>query len=105
MGDLPLGQGWWNKQDTKAWVKHHVSHDSLVKLLGGGTSSAFFIRIDLEIHFKTNIDDVKETKDVSMASCHLLLSFNNDDMMPSKRQVSFILLISAFLLFFVENVD
>lgn len=40
-----------------------------------------------------------------MASCHLFLSFNNDDMMPSKRQVSFILLISAFLLFFVENVD
>ena len=79
-----------------------MSHDSLVKLLGRGTSSAFFIRIDLEIHFKTKIDDVKETKDVSMASCHLFLSFNNDDMMPSKRQVSFILLISAFLLFLLK---
>ena len=79
-----------------------MSHDSLVKLLGGGTSSAFFIRIDLEIHFKTKINDVKETKDISMACCHHFLSFNNDDMMPSKRQVSFILLISVFLLFLLK---
>lgn len=77
----------------------------LAKLLGKETGSAFFIRINLEIHFKTKINDVKEMNDVSMASCHHFLSFNNGDMTPSKRQVSFILLISAFLLFCVENFD